>query len=448
MHASKSMPKTTAVTALLQSRGACAERPVAAVTASPAVIRMLAGATAALGCPFFPLDPDLPEAIVAALLEQAGVQLVVGEGNWPGCVTLPAPEILAAPAAASLPSRHRLHDIALLIATSGSSGRPKAVMLSAGNLRAAALASAACTPLRPGDRWLACLPLFHIGGYSILHRCALAGAEAVLHEGFDAERLWRTLADERITHLSVVPTMLARLLDLAPAPPPATLRHVLVGGAALSPALAERAAEHGWPIQPTYGMSETASQIATLPALPRPWPPGLVGRPLPGIEAALAADGRLRVRGPMVMAGYANPRLAPGDGLEDGWFTTNDLAEIRADGQLQILGRADDIIVSGGKKFHPATVENRLAGCPGLGSAGVVGRPDPLWGEIVTVVFSGEVAADALLDWCRQHIAGASRPRAAIRVAALPTLTNGKPDRAALRRLARGNDAQSGTGSE
>ncbi len=154
---------------------------------------------------------------------------------------------------------------ALLIATSGSSGRPKVVVLTGGNLVAAATASAKITPLRPGDRWLACLPLFHIGGFSIVARCALAGAEALLHQGFDAERVFDALTSGRISHVSLTPTMLAQILALGRAPP-RDLRHVLVGGAALSSELAQRAASENWPIQPTYGMSETGSQIATLPS--------------------------------------------------------------------------------------------------------------------------------------------------------------------------------------
>lgn len=434
--------------ACLARSGARAGRPVAAVTRSAATLCVLSHAAAAIGVPLFPLDPALPDAIVEELIGQAGATVAVGERGVAGCRFVPEAALFeAGPAVPPPRSRLGAGDVALLVATSGTAGQPKAVMLTAQALEAAAGASAAITPLGTGDIWLACLPLFHIGGHSILTRCALAGAEALLLQGFDAERLGRVLMTESVTHLSLVPAMLAQLLEVLPLAPPA-LRHVLVGGAALPAALAERAAGRRWPVQPTYGMSETASQLATLPCLPRPWRQGLVGRPLPGAEAGLSGDGRIKVRGPMLMAGYANSSLTPGDGLEEGWFVTNDLAEILADGSLVILGRADDVIVSGGEKILPATVEALLESCPGLGAVAVVGRPDVVWGETVTAVYTGTMPPRALLDWCRRAISGALRPRAAVRLERLPLLASGKPDRAALRRLAIGGEAESGSAGQ
>ena len=426
--------QAAAAATLLRQAGARTGRPVIAVTESTAALAILAHAAPTIGAPLFPLDPTLPGSIIEDLCEQVGGGLVVGDGcevqtEW----------ILGCPAGTSAPW-HPPRGLALLIATSGSSGRPKAVMLTGRNLASGAIASASRTPLRPSDRWLVCLPMFHIGGYSILVRCALAGAEAVLHQGFDPDRVAHALAAERISHISLVPTMLAQLLDLGRAPP-LSLRHVLVGGAALSVQLAERAADAGWPIQPTYGMSETSAQLATLSTLPRPWRPGHVGRPFDGIDLALNDDGRLIVRGPVVMAGYANPTLTPGDGLSDGWFLTSDLAEITPDGDLVVLGRADEMIVSGGKKVHPATVEALVANCPGVSAVAVAARPDPVWGEVVVAIFAGTLGADDLLDWCRASISAALRPRVALKVPGLPRLATGKPDRAALRRLALGEDA-------
>jgi O-succinylbenzoic acid--CoA ligase len=431
--------KAGAAAALLQAAGVRNKQVVAVISPSPVVVCVLAHATAALGVPLLPLDPALPEAAIEHLLTQTGAGTVVAQRSYSACGHIDAAAILACAAAQAAPSSHFApDDIALMVATSGSSGQPRAVMLTAHNLRAAAQAAAAHTPLRPDDRWLACLPLFHIGGFSILVRCALAGAEALLRQDFDAERVWHALGTQRITHLSLVPTMLAQLLDLTPHTPPPSLRHVLVGGAALSGELAERAARQGWPLQPTYGMSETASQVATLARLSLPWRPGLVGRPLPGVEVKQDADGRLKVRGPMVMAGYANPAHRRGDGLVDGWFVSSDLGQFTTEGELVISGRVDAVIVSGGKKVHPAWVEEALTRCPGVNSAGVVGRADAIWGELVTVVYSGEVDAESVLSWCRDNMSGPSRPRAALRVAALPLLTNGKPDRRALRELAAG----------
>jgi O-succinylbenzoic acid--CoA ligase len=434
---SPAFARASALAAKLRAAGARRGRPVVAVSASSEVLATAACAAFVLDCPFFPLDPALPEALAASLIEQAGAGLAIGEGQ-----SLCARDILAAEPGPP-PALRPPPGPALLIATSGSSGRPKAVVLAGAALRASALASAGITPLRAGDRWLACLPLFHIGGFSILARCAFSGATPVLHQGFDPERAFAALLRERISHVSLTPTMLAHLLALERPAPPA-LRHALVGGAALSGDLARRAAESGWPVQPTYGMSETAAQIATLPRLPPGWRSGEVGRPFDGVQAALDGDGRLKLRGPMLMQGYANPALSPGDGLSGGWFVTSDLAEISPEGELTILGRADEAIVSGGKKIFPATAEELLARCPGLNFVAVAGRPDPVWGEIVTALYCGPIPPGEVLDWCRENIAGAFRPRAAVRLDTPPLLANGKPDRLKLRELARGRQAETG----
>jgi len=431
-----------AAAVLLRTAGADPGRPVAVVSGSAAVVAILAHAAPLVPVPLFPIDPGLPEDAITELLDQAGVSLVVSDRAVAGRPHVSAAAVLACPLGQAASWRPP-EDVALLIATSGSSGRPKAVMLTGAALAAAARASAARTPLGRGDTWLACLPLFHIGGYSILTRCALAGAEALIHDRFDADRVMASVRDGHVTHLSLVPAMLARLCDIGS--PPSTLRHVLIGGAALSADLAERVAGLGWPIQPTYGMSETASQVATLQGLPRPWRAGHVGAPLPGAEVALDGNGRLKVRGPLVMAGYANPDLRPGDGLVDGWFVTADLAEITGDGDLVILGRADDVIVSAGKKVLPGMVEDLVGACPLVNDVAVAGRPDPVWGEVVVAVFAGSGTPEAMLEWCRAHVPGALRPRAAIRVEALPLLANGKPDRSAVRRLAQGDQTQPGT---
>ncbi len=418
-----------AVADMLRRAGARRGRPVVAVSASSEALALTGCAAFRLACPFFPVDPALPQPIRADLLAQIGDGLIVGDERAVSTETIvsapPGDVVALTPPPGP----------ALLIATSGSSGRPKIAVLTGASLAAAAGASARITPLGPGDRWLACLPLFHIGGFSILARCVLAGAEAVLHRGFDPERVLDALSRERISHVSLTPTILAQLLSLG-RPAPETLRHALVGGASLAADLALRAVAEGWPVQPTYGMSETASQLATLPSLPRGWRTGHVGRPLPGAEVAFDGEGGLRIRGPMVMQGYANPELTPGDGLVDGWFASNDLAEISPEGELVILGRRNDVIVTGGKKVHPASVETLLGPCPGIDAVGVVGRPDPLWGETVTAIFTGRMTAGELLDWSRAHIAGAHRPRAAIKLDRIPVLASGKPDRSALREIA------------
>lgn len=309
-------------------------------------------------------------------------------------------------------------------------------MLTHANLEHAATASNERLPLATGDIWLGCLPLHHIGGIAILQRCIRASATLLLHEGFDALRVWQDLHDHPVTHISLVPAMLARLLDIADgAAPPPTLRHALIGGGALSHFLYQRARTAGWPIQPSWGMSESAAQVATLPVKHGNWQEGMVGKPLPGFDVCLEADGRICLRGRQVMAGYLNPQLLPGDGLEDGWLRTADLGRLDADGRLTILGRADEVFNSGGIKVHPGEVESRLAACPGVEDVAVTALSDPSWGDLLAALIVGTATPESVAQWSRQHLPSAQRPRRLLKVEQLPRNALGKIERSALRAM-------------
>lgn len=331
--------------------------------------------------------------------------------------------------------------LALVVETSGSAGAPRAVMLTAQNLHSSAALVNRHLALAAGDCWLCCLPLRHIGGLAIPYRCALAGAAMVLRQGFRAVAVAEDLERHAVTHCSLVPPMLARLLELGRSPP-SRLRVVLVGGQSLSPPLAQRALESGWPLCVTYGMTETASQVACSGVLAAPPQGGAVGRPLPGVELdcpdCAAAPGVLRVRGPQVMAGYANPGRHPGKGLEDGWLRTSDLACLDSDGVLRVVGRADDVLVTGGVKVLPGKVEADLARAPGVGDLAVVGVADPVWGRRLVALYTGPASPADLDAWCRRHLSGPERPRGFARLPELPTLDSGKRDRRRLVELAAG----------
>lgn len=392
-------------------------RATAVTSASSRELAFAAYACSFAGVPLLPLNPALSQPRRAALLEQCGAQYTRSSG------TPPSP-------------------VELIIATSGSEGAPKGVMLSAGNLAASVAASQRVLPLHAGDIWLDCLPLYHVGGMAILWRCAAARATVLLHEGFDAGRAWEDLHTRRVTHISLVPPMLARILDISHgAAPPDSLQYVLCGGGALSGELAGRARASGWPLAVSYGMSEAASQVATLSPLPEDWTPGCAGRPLPGFEVRIrdadtAGVGAVQIRGAALMAGYANPGLVPGDGLDAGWFTSGDCGRLDADGMLHVLGRRDDMLVSGGVNLHPAVVEETLMRFPGLRDAAVTALPDPVWGERVTALVVGEIDLAQLEAWCRAHLAGALRPRRIVRVAVLPRNALGKLERAKLKEMA------------
>lgn len=331
----------------------------------------------------------------------------------------------------SLELDRTLNDVALIISTSGSEGKPRAVLLGKAQLDAAAVASNARLPLAPGDLWLNCLPLYHVGGQSILWRCARAGAGVRLHDNFDAASVASDLASLPVSHISLVPAMLARLLDLGTRPPP-TLRVTLIGGAALSRPLYEKATAAGWPLYPSYGMSETAAQCATFDPADGPWHEGLVGQPMPGHEICIGNDGRIRIRGPQVMLGYLDGSGPDGDG----WLLTGDLGEIDANGNLTVLGRADDMLISGGRNVHPQEIESCLAACPGVEDIAVTGLPDPVWGDLIVALVVGPVAPENLLAHARAHLPSAALPRQIRHLAHLPRNATGKLERAALRRLA------------
>jgi O-succinylbenzoic acid--CoA ligase len=307
-----------------------------------------------------------------------------------------------------------------LMHTSGTTSSPKPVGLTACNWQANALGSAVLLGLDTDERWLCVMPLAHVGGLSILLRSTIYATTVVLHERFETEAVLGELmsAARRITLVSLVPTMLSRLLDAGLRRPP-TLRWALLGGGPIPTDLLRRAQRAGVPVAPTYGMTEACSQIATF------------GWPLPGVELS-TRDGELLVRGPIV---------APGAVAADGWLHTGDLASFDERGALVIVGRASETIVSGGENVAPAEVEDVLLAHPAVADAGVFGRPDPEWGEaVVAQVVTREglgVAADELRAFCAERLARFKVPKAIELVDSLPRTQSGKLLR---RRLASGGD--------
>lgn len=296
-----------------------------------------------------------------------------------------------------------------IFATSGSSGRPKAVELTRDNFLAAAKASAARLGWQPDDRWQLTIPLAHVGGFSILIRCWCAHRPVVI--GGEP--------GEGATIVSVVPTQLARI---AARPPPPSLRLVLVGGAPLSPTLRRRA--DAWPVRTTYGMTEACAQVATQAD---PEDVG-VGRVLDGTE--LRIDGEeILVRGPTLFRRYATGEPKPVD--DDGWFRTGDLGRLD-DGCLTVFGRADDLIITGGENVHPAEVEDALRAA-GAKDAVVFAASDELWGETVVAAIEGEPPDPSRLDG---RLAGFKRPKKIAQLDAFPRTPIGKVDRRTVARIA------------
>jgi o-succinylbenzoate---CoA ligase len=310
-------------------------------------------------------------------------------------------------------------DSAFVLFTSGSTARPRGVVLSRTAILAAAAASAARLGWRDDDRWLLCLPMAHAGGLSIVVRCLVARRPVVLLDGdFDAARVHALVRDRRATLASVVPAQLAALVE----DPPEALRAVLVGGAAAAPALVDAAVARGWPVRPTYGLTETFGQVATATE------PGGVPVLLPGVSITCGES--IRVRGPMLATRYLDGApIAPE-------LVTADIGDL--DGEhLHVRGRRDDVIVTGGEKVHPLEIEAVLARTPGVRAACVFGVPDARWGQVVgaAIEIDGAFAERAAAAAWHEALPAHARPRRLATVVRLPQLASGKLDRRAIAAL-------------
>jgi len=366
------------------------------------------------------------------LADSARLDLLPGAApldDWPDPHTVPWPG----------DESHGSADWALLF-TSGTTGQPKAARLSVGALDALAQASAANLGPRPGDRWLANLPLFHVGGLGMAVRCAHDGATLVLHPRFDAEAVARAGHEEGITHLSLVARTLEQCLDAGIEAGP--LRAVLVGGGPVPQALVQRARAAGIPVLLTYGLTEACSQVTT--ERPGEADGRTAGAPLPGLEVRILAaeggplpageEGTIAVRGPTLMRGYLDDEAASAEVLRGGWLLTGDIGRLDVGGRLTVLARRTDLILSGGENVYPAEVEAVLATHPGVAEVAVVGRPDARWGQVPVAVVVPRPGAtlEDLRPWARSRLAAFKVPAEVLRASALPRTAAGKVDRAAV----------------
>ncbi|MFB6353369.1 MAG: class I adenylate-forming enzyme family protein [Halobacteriales archaeon] len=428
----------------------------------------LVHAAARAGCVLVPLPPDAPADVVRERGATAAVDaLVVGADRDGAAVRAFDGPVYSARAdsdafeplpgglsAAQPRYRWRPDEDRWLVFTSGSVGEPKPVRLTAGNLLASATASALRLGVSPDDRWFDPLPMHHVGGLAPLVRSALYGTAVVVQAGFDTDATAAALAGHDATGVSLVPTMLRRLLDAGWSPSP-SLRFVLLGGAAASRSLIERCRDANVPVHPTYGLTETASQVATAPPAEAFAHPGTVGRPLPGVDVRVEADGgvastgepgELVVAGPTVSPGYAGDAAEAADRFEDGAFHTRDRGYRDGDGRLWVLGRLDDALVTGGETVQPAVVEAALAAHPAVRSAAVVGLPDDEWGEVVgaLVVRAEPVDAGTLLADCRERLEPHAVPQVVAFADTLPRTASGTVDRDAVRDRLRGENRPGG----
>jgi malonyl-CoA/methylmalonyl-CoA synthetase len=325
---------------------------------------------------------------------------------------------------------------ALLAYTSGTTGRPKGALLSHGNLQASAEALRCAWRWTPDDRLVHALPLFHMHGLGVALLGTLqAGASAVLLPRFDADAVLDAVERHAATLFFGVPTMWHRLAEHPRAGVLRRLRLAVSGSAPLAAELHERlAARAGVRVLERYGMTETG-MLASNP-VDGERRPGAVGFPLPGVELRLAVSGEIEVRGPNVFAGYlGRPEANAAAFTPDGWFRTGDLGAFDPDGYLRIVGRAKELVISGGYNVHPREVEEVLRAHPDVEDAAVVGTPSPEWGELVTayVVSRRELGLDEIRAHCASRLAPYKHPRRVHRVAELPRNALGKLQRQRLR---------------
>jgi O-succinylbenzoic acid--CoA ligase len=405
------MSPSVALVAIALPRPAAARAIVAAWEASEAVL---------------PLDPDAPEPELKGILAAARpTHLLDGDGR----------RRLAGGQAAEA-------GVAAVVATSGTADAPKVVELGADAIRWSALATSAALEAGPGDRWLCCVPVHGVAGLAVLARAWHTGLPVEVYDGFDPAAVGA--AAGRATLVSLVPAMLRRLLAAGDAA--SRFRRVLLGGGPVPADLAKQAKDRGVGLVRTYGLTETFGGMAH------------DGHPLDGAEvriggstmpgareggagggrgsSAPAPEGEILVRGPMLFRRYRGEPGRTAAALRGGWLHTGDLGRIHHDGRLVVLGRVDDLVISGGVNVHPDEVEAVLADHPGVAEVAVAGRADPEWGQrVAAFVVARDPGRPPTLEelraFARERLAPAKAPRELIIVPALPRGPSGK----LLRRL-------------
>ena len=373
-----------------------------------------------IGATFVPLGEGLTERELAERIESVELSAVVcaesTENKALGAVerTKSVPVFsVDAPVAESVTAVHEVEpepvasstwefdDVLCILFTSGTTGDPKPVPLTTGNVYSSAVASAFRLGLGEDDRWLVSLALHHTGGLAPVYRSALYGTTLILREGFDPGGTADDIDTFDATGVSLVPTMLQQMLDRRGTLSD-SLRVVLLGGAPASDELLERCRDYSIPVYPTYGMTEAASQIAT--ATPRQTQDRLntVGRPIFGTDVSIVdADGtavgpgetgEIVVDGPTVTGGYIDSDNGTED-LDRSEFGqhglhTGDVGRLDEDGYLYVLNRVDDRILSGGENVEPGEVVDVLCEFPAVEDVAVVGLEDDVWGERVSALIA------------------------------------------------------------
>jgi len=334
----------------------------------------------------------------------------------------------------------------LVISTSGSEGKPKGVILTTGNLFCNALGSNENILLQPQDCWLASLPFYHVGGVGILYRAAFAGASVSLIDRFDPVETNRIISDGTVTHISVVSTMLQKLIEIRQNKPfPETLKCILLGGGSLPHQLISDIIEMKAPVLTTYGLTEAASQVTTLSPDDPPEKRSTAGKPLKWSEIQIVDEhgrplsegqtGRIAIRGRVVFSGYTGETETRTRKLDD-WFVTGDVGLIDSDGYLVVRGRADDMFISGGENVFPADIERVALQFSAVSDAAVISVDDATWGRRPVLFVCGMDKRGINMKELRAHLEiNLSRillPDMIIEIEQIPRTSIDKPDKTGL----------------
>lgn len=442
-------------TAILRAREVGGGSRVVLLCGNRPELVFLVHALARLGAAAAPLNTRLARAELDPLAQRLSPQLVIADDGLrdriAGATTV---ESLAEEAArgdageAEIPNGDRRDPASLLaiLFTSGTSGAPKGAELTLGNFAANARASAENLGADADQRWLACLPLHHVGGLAMLLRTAWYGAQLVVLSRFDPDAVNAAVDSEAITHLSLVENALAQSLEARKGRPfPDSVRAALIGGGPVSDHLLSLARRASLPALQTYGLTEATSQVATerIGAADG----RTCGPPLAGVKVRIADGdglsvppgeaGEIEVQGPTVMRGYWSDAAGTAQAFRDGWLRTHDIGCL-ADQGLKIFARRSDLIISGGENVYPAEVERVLAAHPKIAEVAVVSRSDPRWGQVpvAAVVGRGGIGSSGdFSEWCRAKLAAFKVPQRYLFFESLPRNATGKVDRLAVRTM-------------